>query len=203
MAESFNYISFGNWEYVQGHVDVVTMGRGRMFEYTPSDTEKRLESLDRTAIAFLESLPTFLCCEIKSAGNAVSMLIKYGRVSKVTPRRKEVSTTFKMQIDFGEVSSDDIEMARSMFGADQFQLYRTHWAVREGDAREVLARLSDQVSASTHQRYPGGRRAQPAVAHRIADRPFAHPDGAPASSRHARNDRRLRAEYPAHTAPGD
>jgi hypothetical protein len=55
-------MSFGNWEYVEGNVDVVTMGRGRMFEYTPSDTEKRLESLDSTAIAFLEKLPTFLCC---------------------------------------------------------------------------------------------------------------------------------------------
>ncbi|WP_264167243.1 hypothetical protein [Burkholderia vietnamiensis] len=41
--ESFNYISFGNWEYLKGNVDRVIMGRGRMFEYTPSDTEKRLE----------------------------------------------------------------------------------------------------------------------------------------------------------------
>ncbi|MEI4264180.1 hypothetical protein [Roseovarius sp. D0-M9] len=60
MVESFNYISFGNWENVEGNVDVVTMLRGRMFEYTPSDTEKRLESLDDDAIAFLETLPTFL-----------------------------------------------------------------------------------------------------------------------------------------------
>lgn len=143
MAESFNYISFGNWEYVEGNVDVVTMGRGRMFEYTPSDTEKRLESLDSTAIAFLEKLPTFLCSEIKSTGDAVSMLIKYGRISDTTPGRREVSTTFETLIDFGEVGFDDIEMAGSVFGADRFQLYRTHWAVREGDAREVLARLTD------------------------------------------------------------
>ena len=88
MAESFNYISFGNREYVDGHVGVVTMGRGRMFEYTPPDTGKRLESLDSTAIAFLEKLPTFLCTEASSTDDAVSMLIKYGRISHTTPQKR-------------------------------------------------------------------------------------------------------------------
>ncbi|WP_340115559.1 FRG domain-containing protein [Pelagibius sp. 7325] len=142
MGESFNYISFGNWERVEGEVDVITMSRGRMFEYTPSDTEKRLEGLDPAAISFLETLPTFLCSEIKRSGDSVSMIIKYGRISKVTPGRKEVSMTFALQIDFGEVTFDDIEAAGSIFGADRFQFYRTHWAVREGDAQEVLDRLA-------------------------------------------------------------
>lgn len=143
MAESFNYISFGNWEKVEGNVDVVTMLRGRVFEYTPSDTEKRLESLDVDATAFLETLPTFLCSEIKPAGNAVSMLIKYGRISNIKSGRKEVSMTFETLVDFGEVTFDNLETAGSVFGADRFQLYRTHWAVREGDAQEVLSRLAN------------------------------------------------------------
>ena len=141
--ESFNYISFGNWEYLEGNVGAVNMGRGRMFEYTPSDTEKRLESLDSTAISFLEKLPTFLCSEIRSSGDAASMLIKYGRISQTTPGPKEVSTTFETLIDFGEVEFDDIKTAGAVFGADRFQLYRTHWAVREGDVREVLRRLAN------------------------------------------------------------
>ncbi|GBR00314.1 FRG domain-containing protein [Gluconobacter cerinus] len=143
MAESFNYISFGNWENVEGNVDVVAMGRGRMFEYTPSDTEKRLESLDSTAIAFLEKLPTFLCSEIKSSGDTVSMLIKYGRVSNIDSGRKEVSAAFETVIDFGEVDFEDINAARAMFGTDKFQLYRTHWAVRQGDVRDILDRLAE------------------------------------------------------------
>ncbi|MBM7330458.1 FRG domain-containing protein [Agrobacterium sp. S2] len=114
-----------------------------MFEYTPSDTEKRLESLDGTAIAFLEKLPTFLCSEIKSNEDTVSMLIKYGRISNIDPGRKEVSAAFETLIDFGEVSFEDIEAARTVFGADKFQLYRTHWAVREGDARDILDRLAE------------------------------------------------------------
>ncbi|SCB14565.1 FRG domain-containing protein [Bradyrhizobium yuanmingense] len=143
MAENFNYISFGDWKCIEGNIDDITMGRGRMFEYTPSDTEKRLESLDSTAITFLEKLPTFLCSEIKASGDTVSMLIKYGRISNINLGRKEVSAAFETMIDFGEVEFEDIEAARTVFGADRFQLYRTHWAVREGDARDILKRLAE------------------------------------------------------------
>lgn len=143
MAESFNYISCGNWELVEGEVDVVTMFRGRMFEYTPSDIEKRLERLDPLAFAYLETLPTFLCSEISRSGDAASMLIKYGRISDIKLGSKDVSATFKIDIDFGEVRFDSVESARLIFHADEFQLYRTHWAVRRGNARDVLARLAN------------------------------------------------------------
>ncbi len=167
MAETFNYISFGNWEYIEGNVDDITMGRGRMFEYTPSDTEKRLESLDNTAITFLEKLPTFLCSEIKTRGDAVSMLIKYGRVSNINLGRKEVSAAFETLINFGEVEFENIEAARTVFGADRFQLYRTHWAVREGDASDILNRLAEakpdlaQVIAAVHAPADDGAEVQP------------------------------------------
>lgn len=143
MAGNFNYISFGNWEYVDGSVDSIAMGRGRMFEYTPSDIAARLENLDEAAAAFLEGLPAFLCSEIQSGDADVSMLIKYGRVSKIATEGREVSATFETLLDFGEVRFDNVEAAGSAFGADRFQLYRTHWAVREGDAQTVLAHLVD------------------------------------------------------------
>lgn len=142
MTEHFNYISFGNPSSFEGALDALVMGRGRMFEYTPSDTEKRLEKLDATAISFLEQLPTFVCTEVKPAAGGVSMLVKYGSISGIKPGEKEVSTTFNTLIDFGEVEFDDVNQAGKVFGADRFQLYRTHWAVREGDAGNVLNRLA-------------------------------------------------------------
>lgn len=141
--QSFNYISIGNRDYLAGNNNEIPMGRGRMFEYTPTDIEKRLEILDTTAIAFLEKLPTFLCSEIKRVRDGVSMLIKYGRISQTTPGVKEVSTLFETVIDFGEVEFNDIESAQRVFGADLFQLHRTHWAVRAGDAQMVLRRLAE------------------------------------------------------------
>lgn len=140
--ESFNYISFGNWENVEGNADVLTMPRDRVFEYTPSDMEQRLESLNEAVVAFLERLPTFLCSEIKRTRSGLSMIIKYGRISKITPGRKEVSMTFETLIDFGEVTFNDIETPVSVFGSYRLQLFRTHWAVQENDAQKVLSRLA-------------------------------------------------------------
>lgn len=143
MTDTFNYIAFGNREHVEGTVGSIEMSRGRMFEYTPTDIEKRLEELGPTSIAFLEKLPTFLCSEISRSGGTASMLVKYGRIEGTTPSRKEVSTTFITLIDFDEVEFTDLDQAQAVFGADGFQLHRTHWAVREGDAREILNKLAE------------------------------------------------------------
>lgn len=140
--ESFNYISFGNWECVENSTNGIAMGRGRMFEYTPPDIENRLESLDKTAISYLEKLPTFLCSEIKESGDTVSMLIKYGRISNITAGNNKVSADFETVLDFGKVDFAGIEAARQLFSANRLQLYRTHWAVREGDARGILDGLA-------------------------------------------------------------
>lgn len=142
MSESFNYIAFGNRDYVEGAVDVIEMSRGRMFEYTPTDLEKRLDDLQTTSIAFLEKLPTFLCSEISYPSVSPSMVIKYGLIGKTTADGKIVSTTFKTLADFGEVEFDNAEQARDLFGADKSQLYRTHWAVRNGNAHEILRKLA-------------------------------------------------------------
>ncbi|MDD8024730.1 MAG: FRG domain-containing protein, partial [Paracoccaceae bacterium] len=142
MSENFNYISFANWEIIEGDVDGISMWRGRMFEYTPADTERRLESLDSAAIDFLKNLPTFLCGEVNTSGGAFVMPIKYGRVSNIIVGDKEVSATFEAKIDFGKVEFNSTDTACAVFGADKLQLYRTHWAVRKGDFRQILNRLA-------------------------------------------------------------
>lgn len=142
MSESFNFIAFGSREYLEEEGGSIEMNRGRMFEYTPTDIEKRLEDLGPTSIAFIEKLPSFLCSEISRSAGISSMLVKYGRIEGTSADRKEVSTTFKTLIDFGDVEFVDLEQAREVFQADGLQLYRTHWAVREGDVGEILTKLA-------------------------------------------------------------
>ncbi|WP_234834357.1 FRG domain-containing protein [Sinorhizobium meliloti] len=138
MPENFNYIAFGNRDYVQGEVGHIGMNRGRMFEYTPTEVARGLEELDVTSIAFLEKLPTFLCSEISRETGGASMVVRYGRISDVEAGRKEVTTRFETLIDFGEVEFDSVDQARELFAADGFQLFRTHWAVRKGDVQQIL-----------------------------------------------------------------
>jgi FRG domain len=141
MTEYFNYISFGNRDYVEQADGVIEMNRGRMFEYTPTEIEKRLEALEAQSTAFIQTLPTFLCSEIFRTDDGFALVVRYGHVNNIEPEPKAVAATFQPLIDFGEVTFENVDAARAVFGADGFQLYRTHWAVREGDAQDVLNRL--------------------------------------------------------------
>lgn len=141
MTKNFNYISFGNIEYVEG-VNTISMSRGRLFEYTPTELAHSLEELKQSSVEFLEKLPTFLCSEISRSNGRSVMFIRYGRISNLKVDKKEVVADFENLIDFGEVEFNSIDEAKDTFNADGFQLYRTHWAVREDAAEPILERLA-------------------------------------------------------------
>ena len=148
MADNFNYISFGNADYVNGVTDL-GMSRGRMFEYTPTDLANGLEDLGDEALAFLASLPTFLCSEISRADNGATMHVRFGWLENVQADRREVTADFKPIVEFGEITFADINDATEAFRADGFQLYRTHWAVRDGAAGPILEVLAERAPGST------------------------------------------------------
>lgn len=145
MSENFNYISFGDWDLVGGDTSELAMSRGRMFEYTPTDIEKRLENLGPEAITFLEKLPTFVCSEARRDSSGASMLIKYGHVDKIRADKNEVVAQFTTLLDFGEVDFADMAEASELFDTVKFELYRTHWAVRDGDPGAILAKLAEKL----------------------------------------------------------
>lgn len=140
MSGNFNYISITDKTRINDHMTIL---RGRLFEFTPVGIEKQLEGLSDKSVTFLKSLPTFVCTEIESDADGDSMVIKYGRIIDLKPFDMTVSITFETLLDFGEVKFDNVEDAHRILGVDRIQLYRGHWAVREGDPVEVLRRLSD------------------------------------------------------------
>lgn len=141
MAHNFNYISFGNIDLVDG-VTQVGMSRSRMFEYTPVDLANGLEGLDGEVLAFLTALPTFLCSEVSRANGAAAMHVRFGMLGNARADRKEVVADFKPIVEFGEVTFADVEDATEVFQGDGFQIYRTHWAVREGEVGQILKALA-------------------------------------------------------------
>lgn len=159
MLENFNYISFGNRSWLAEDDTLIEMGRGRMFEHTPTDTEQRLVGLDGPALAFLEKLPTFLCSEIDTGPEQPTMLVRFGHLRQIRADKKVVAAQFSTAVNFGEVQFPSVEAARKAFGIVNFQLYRTHWAVRPGNYRDVLSNLAD-FSADGREavaRYGDGR----------------------------------------------
>lgn len=142
MSENFNYIAFSDWDYVKDVVTEIEMTRLRMFEYTPDELTSALKKLGPDATSFIEQLPTFLCSEAIRRDHNTSMLVKFGTVSQIAVAGKTVSAVFETKIDFGEVEFSSLEAASQTFGADRFQLYRTHWSVRAGDVPTILQKLA-------------------------------------------------------------
>lgn len=72
------------------------------------------------------------------------MVVRYGRISNTEAGRREITTSFETLVNFGEVEFDSVDQAQELFGADGFQLYRTHWAVRKGNLQRILNGLIDR-----------------------------------------------------------
>lgn len=143
MADNFNYISFGNVDLVDG-VTEVGMSRGRMLEYTPTHLANGLEGLGVEALTFLSTLPTFLCSEISREKSGATMHVRFGRLKNARADHKEIVANFEPVVEFGEVTFPDVDDATKAFQADGFQLYRTHWAVRDGEAGQILKVLAER-----------------------------------------------------------
>jgi hypothetical protein len=141
MAKSFNYISFGDVDLVSGATQV-RMSRSRMFEYTPTALANGLEELGAEALTFLMTLPTFLCSEVSRAKDSATMLVRFGWLRNLQVNRKEVVADFNPIVEFGEVTFANVDDATEAFQADGFQLYRTHWAVRESEVNPILQALA-------------------------------------------------------------
>ena len=115
MAGYINYVSYGAEGYLEEDSFDLSMSRGRMFEYTPVDMEKRLESLSADSLAYMEQLPTFVCSEIGKARKNAVMRIRFGVINDVVAGRKEVSATFRPIVEFGQVTFPDVEAATALF----------------------------------------------------------------------------------------
>jgi hypothetical protein len=154
MAETFNYISFGNRDAIPEGDGRISMSRGRMFEYTPDAVAAALQGLSDNALRYLEKLPTFLCSEIDRREQGAAVRVKYGRLSEVSLKDGAVGAQFTQDIDFGDVLFPDPEVAREVLQAGSWQLYRTHWAVREGDTQAILNALAQRLPEPQPDRVP-------------------------------------------------
>lgn len=143
MAKNFNYIAFGNRDNLNSLDGQISMGRGRMFEYTPTEISQGLLDLKIPSLKYLEGLSTLLCSEIFSSPEGrPKMVVKFGKVRKIAVNKREVSATFFCLLDFGEITFGSTEDIQETFDGEQWQFHRTHWAVREGDIYDVLTKLT-------------------------------------------------------------
>jgi len=143
MREIFNYVSFAMAPKVSKITDSFLFPLERMFEYTPLEIQNALSKFDRKSIDTITHIPTFLCSEAYRNEDHVEIVVKFGVITSISIDGTNAKCSFKTILDFGEISFPNISAASVILGVDKFQLSRTHWAVRDGSADDIISRIRE------------------------------------------------------------
>ncbi len=121
--------ALGTWDELRSELD-----RSRVGEYTDDALRARYLVLDERAIAELTSLPTLFAYEKLHDAPA-----RVGRVTRIGTRGKLVRFEY-IFAKIPPIPNKDIVSRRVSLDIDDWELNRTHWAVKDIDLIGVLDR---------------------------------------------------------------
>ncbi len=139
----YNLIMSGNeqaWEKSPASLEVERLG-----EYTPEALKTRYRRLTPDVIAELQSFPTLFAYE-----QAVKKPARLGRVTRIAqPSEREFRFQFELYDDKPPIPYERIAELAWELDLGEWELNRTHWAVKDVDLIDVLLRAglitNDQV----------------------------------------------------------
>ena len=128
----------------------------RKDEYTDDDIAKKLGSLDETAIKELKGYPCLFAYEGKCNKDA-----RIGWLKKIKKNGKMVRVEYEFVEVYQRISTAKIEKLRQeLHISDNFELERTHWAVKDADLFSVL-KNADIISEEMFNKLTRGLSVNP------------------------------------------
>ncbi len=125
----FNLIVSGNgnaWEKPP-----YSMDRSRFGEYSGEDAQG-ISLKESASLQALIGIPTILMYELGAHGDNVR-LVRYGRLTRIELAGKNLQFNFTPDNERAYIPRARIQEFAESLGMDQFEDYRTHWAVKDGD----------------------------------------------------------------------
>ncbi len=95
-------------------------------EYTPASITARYGELDNDAVAELRKIPSIFAYE-----SGHNLPPKFGFIRDVTNRQGQVRIEYEILAVEPFLSAEDLAQMTFELNIDKFELYRTHWAVKE------------------------------------------------------------------------
>lgn len=148
-----------------------SLERSRVGEYTDDALRARYRTFDDRTIADLTSFPTLFAYE--KANNAPA---RVGRVKKITTRGQNVRFQFELVEGVPAIPPAKLLNLALDLDIDEWEMNRTHWAVKDVDLIGVLDRAGivrakrlrakfehDSLPAAPRSTRPSGLGVQPAV----------------------------------------
>lgn len=110
----------------------ISVSASRFLEYTDSETQMRYRSLGADAVREIKSYPCLLMHEHCEGGAFVA------RILNITSEGRDYRVTFERDANFGAVAPEDVFRVALEIEIDEFEFYRTHWAIKNVDLLRVL-----------------------------------------------------------------
>lgn len=117
------------WNGENWHVDLSRCVR----EYTEDDITGRFGKLDADAVAELKRLPCLFAYETFN-----DMAPKFGKIRDVVKRKVDVRIEYQIEPIEPFISARDIERMNFELDIGQWEMNRTHWAVKNVDLPRAL-----------------------------------------------------------------
>lgn len=100
----------------------------RYLEHTDDDVRQRLKALDEMNIAELSKLPALFAYETK-----VDAPARVGWIADIQRRQREIRITPRFDAAIPPIAPERIESLKWELQIDDWEMSRTHWAVKTGD----------------------------------------------------------------------
>ena len=129
--------STGSYEFDKSRVAV---------EYTVDEISERYKSLDANAVEELKGFPTLFVIEHEATESRI------GRITNIKVRSSTVVIEFAFDPIFPPLPKGSIESIRTLIDLGKYELYRTHWAIKDEPILDILLKkgliTSQQIEAS-------------------------------------------------------
>jgi hypothetical protein len=133
-AHVFNFlVNYSGWAENRD-----TMSAHRTFEYTSDELKARFAPEGKIDFERLLRLPTVFAQETAAANNPAA---RVGTIFRATQRGSEISIEYAYDPTIPPIPNESLESLANELGIDNWELSRTHWAIKEADLFRALLRV--------------------------------------------------------------
>lgn len=130
------------WDVPVGVDAADTFPLNRYLEHTDLELQNALKPVSAATLKPLDGLPTLFMSEIQYDGEEDPFInIRLGRTFDLSVAGGSIAYHFRLDADFGSYPVEDRVLVEQTLGLGRWELTRTHWAVKQGDLDEALAKL--------------------------------------------------------------
>ncbi|CAK3288824.1 DNA-binding protein [Vibrio crassostreae] len=110
----------------------VVISASRFLEYTDSETQMRYRNLDQTNVLELKGFPALFMQEHCVDGAFIA------NITSITRINRDYKVTFTRDSNSSVIPKEVVSRLAIELGIDDFEFYRTHWAVKNANLNSVL-----------------------------------------------------------------